>query len=192
MDPYIYNGGGVAVLDVNNDGLQDLFLTARLQGCQLYLNKGNLKFENISEKSGVSKHGGLKTGVTVVDINADGWQDLYVCRTWLEPLPDRRNLLLINNHDGTFTEQAATYGLDDISASQQGNFFDYDCDGDLDLYLMNHPVDWRSITVTDFQPTPQCPTARCQAPRDQYESDRLFQNDGKGKKVTKPRKKIIE
>ena len=181
MDPYIYNGGGVAVLDVNNDGLQDLFFTARLQGCQLYLNKGNLKFENISEKSGVSKHGGLKTGVTVVDINADGWQDLYVCRTWLEPLPDRRNLLLINNHDGTFTEQAAAYGLDDISASQQGNFFDYDCDGDLDLYLMNHPVDWRSITVTDFQPTPQCPTARCQAPRDQYESDRLFQNDGKGK-----------
>lgn len=181
MDPYIYNGGGVAVLDVNNDGLQDLFFTARLQGCQLYLNKGNLKFENISEKSGVSKHGGLKTGVTVVDINADGWQDLYVCRTWLQPLPERRNLLLVNNHDGTFTDQAAQYGLDDISASQQGNFFDYDKDGDLDLYLMNHPVDFRSITLTDFLPTADCKEARCQAPKNEYESDRLYRNNGNGK-----------
>lgn len=181
MDPYIYNGGGVAVIDVNNDGLQDLLFTARLQGCQLYLNKGNLKFENISEKAGVSRHGGLKTGVTVVDINADGWQDLYVCRTWLKPVPERRNLLLINNHDGTFTDQAAAYGLDDMSASQQANFFDYDLDGDLDLYLMNHPVDFRSITNIDFNPTAACKSARCELPKDQYESDRLYRNDGNGK-----------
>ncbi len=124
-DPYIYNGGGVAVIDVNNDGLQDLFFTARLQGCRLYLNKGGLKFEDISEKSGVSKFSGLKTGVTVVDINADGWQDLYVCRTWLSPLPDRRNLLFVNtpSSDGVvFSEQAEAYGLDDLSASQHANF----------------------------------------------------------------------
>ncbi len=72
MDPYIYNGGGVAVLDVNRDGLQDLFFTARLQGCRLYLNKGGLRFEDISDASGVARPSGLKTGVTVVDINADG------------------------------------------------------------------------------------------------------------------------
>jgi len=180
MDPYIYNGGGVAVLDVNNDGLQDLFFTARLQGCRLYLNKGDLHFEDISEKSGVAQHGGLKTGVTVVDINADGWQDLYVCRTWLQPVPERRNLLLINNKDGTFSEQAAAYGLDDLSASQQGNFFDYDKDGDLDLYLMNHPVDFRSISIADFVPTAACKSARCQEPKDQYESGRLYRNEGTG------------
>ncbi|HMX41851.1 MAG TPA: VCBS repeat-containing protein, partial [Saprospiraceae bacterium] len=81
-DPYIYNGGGVAVLDVNADGLQDLFFTARLQPCRLYLNQGNFRFADISESSGVSKFIGLKTGVNVVDINADGWPDLYVCRTW--------------------------------------------------------------------------------------------------------------
>jgi hypothetical protein len=178
MDPYIYNGGGVAVIDVNNDGLQDLFFTSRLQTCRLYLNKGNMQFEDISDKSGVSKFIGLKTGVTVVDINGDGWQDLYVCRTWLQPIPERKNLLLVNNHDGTFTDQAAAYGLDDISPSQQGNFFDYDHDGDLDLYLMNHPVDFRSISVADFVPTAACPSARCQPPKDNYESDRLYRNEG--------------
>jgi hypothetical protein len=180
MDPYIYNGGGVAVLDVNRDGLQDLFFTARLQGCQLYLNKGHLQFENISKKSGVEQFGGLKTGVTVVDINHDGFQDLYVCRTWLEPLPERRNLLLVNQKNGTFTDEAAAYGLDDLSASQMGNFFDFDLDGDLDLYVMNHPVDWRSITEVNFRPTPGCSSARCQPPNDEFESDKLYENDGKG------------
>ena len=172
-DPYIYNGGGVAVIDVNNDGLQDLFFTARLQGCRLYLNKGGLKFEDISEKSGVSKFGGLKTGVTVVDINADGWQDLYVCRTWLTPLPDRRNLLLINHKDNTFLEQAGTYGLDDLSASQHANFFDYDLDGDLDCYVLNHPVDFKNMNNLDYTAGP----ARNQAPKDEYESDRLLKNE---------------
>jgi enediyne biosynthesis protein E4 len=186
MDPYIYNGGGVAVIDVNNDGLQDLFFTARLQQSRLYLNKGNLHFEDASEKAGLLQYIGLKTGVTVVDINADGWQDLYVCRTWLQPIPERRNLLFVNKGmapDGAwagFEEKAAAFGIDDLSASQQGNFFDYDLDGDLDLYVMNHPVDFKSITNTDFQPTPNCTQARCQPPRDEYESDRLYRNDGNG------------
>ncbi|MBP6810808.1 MAG: VCBS repeat-containing protein [Saprospiraceae bacterium] len=175
-DPYIYNGGGVAVIDVNNDGLQDLFFTARLQGCRLYLNKGGLKFEDISEKSGVSKFSGLKTGVTVVDINSDGWQDLYVCRTWLSPLPDRRNLLFVNtpSSDGVvFSEQAGAYGLDDLSASQHANFFDYDLDGDLDCYVLNHPVDFKNMNNLDYTDGP----ARSQAPKDEFESDRLLKNE---------------
>ncbi len=181
-DPYIYNGGGVAVLDVNNDGLQDLFFTARLQPCRLYLNKGNFRFEDVSESSGVSKFIGLKTGVTVVDINADGWQDLYVCRTWLEPIPERRNLLFVNTSplsvgEGSgvrFTEQAAAYGLDDLSASQHANFFDYDLDGDLDCYILNHPTDFKSINTLDYT----AGNASQQPPRNEYESDRLLRNDG--------------
>lgn len=178
LDPYIYNGGGVAVIDVDNDGLQDLFFTARLQGCRLYRNKGNLQFEDISDKAGISQHGGLKTGACVVDINGDGWQDIYVCRTWLKPVPERRNLLLINNKNGTFSEQAAAWGLDDLSPSQQACFFDYDLDGDLDVYLMNHPVDFKSISVADFYPNSNCAEARCQAPKDEFESDRLYRNEG--------------
>ncbi len=173
-DPYIYNGGGVAVLDVNNDGLQDLLFTARLQGCQLYLNKGGLKFENISKQSGIESFGGLKTGVTVVDINGDGWQDIYVCRTWLEPVPERRNLLFINNKDNTFSEKAAAYKLDDLSASQHANFFDYDLDGDLDCYIVNHPVDFKTINTLDFTSG----SARNQGPRNEWESDRLLKNMG--------------
>ncbi|MCC7467242.1 MAG: VCBS repeat-containing protein [Saprospiraceae bacterium] len=173
-DPYIYNGGGVAVLDVNNDGLQDLFFTARLQGCRLYLNKGGLQFEDISESSGVAAFSGLKTGVTVVDINNDGRQDLYVCRTWLTALPERRNLLLVNQGNNTFTESAAAYGLDDLSASQHANFFDCDQDGDMDCYVVNHPVDFKNINNLDYTAGP----ARAQPPKDEYESDRLYRNDG--------------
>ena len=180
LDPYEYNGGGVAVLDIDNDGLQDLFFTHRFNGCRLYRNKGGFQFEDISEKSGVAKPSGLKTGVTVVDINADGWPDLYVCRTWLTEVPERRNLLFVNNHDGTFSEQAAAYGIDDPSPSQCANFFDYDRDGDLDLYVVNHPVDFTNMNNADFQPSPAHPYAAGQPPKQAFESDKLFQNQGNG------------
>lgn len=172
-DPYIYNGGGVSVIDVNNDGLQDLFFTNRLQGCRLYLNKGGMRFEDISESSGVAKFSGLKTGSVIVDINADGWPDIYVCRTWLEPLPDRRNLLFINNKDNTFSEQAAAYHLDDLSASQHANFFDADLDGDLDCYILNHPVDFKTMNNLDDVSG----DARHEQPRNEWESDRLLLNE---------------
>lgn len=172
-DPYIYNGGGVAVLDVNNDGLQDLFFTNRLQGCRLYLNEGNLRFKDISESSGVSAFSGLKTGVTTVDVNADGRMDLYVCRTWLSPVPERKNILLVNNGNNTFTDQAAAAHLDDISASQHANFFDYDLDGDLDCYILNHSVDFKTINNLDYPGM----NARNDQPRNEYESDRLMRND---------------
>ena len=181
LDPYEYNGGGVAVLDIDNDGLQDLFFTHRFNGCRLYRNKGNFQFEDISEKSGVAQASGLKTGVAVADVNADGWIDIYVCRTWLTDVPERRNLLFVNNHDGTFSERAANYGIDDPSPSQCANFFDYDLDGDLDLYVVNHPVDFHTMNNADFQPAPAAPLARSQAPRDAFESDKLFQNQGNGR-----------
>ncbi|MBK8921165.1 MAG: VCBS repeat-containing protein [Saprospirales bacterium] len=181
LDPYEYNGGGVAVLDVDNDGLQDLFFTHRFNGCRLYRNKGNLQFEDISDRSGISGFSGLKTGVAVVDINADGWSDLYVCRTWLTNVPDRRNLLFVNNRNGTFSEQAAAFGIDDPSPSQCANFFDYDLDGDLDLYVVNHPVDFRTMNNIEYQPRPEAPLARSLAPRDSFESDKLFRNTGTGR-----------
>lgn len=180
-DPYIYNGGGVSVVDVNNDGLQDLFFTNRLQGCRLYLNKGGLRFEDISESSGVAKFSGLKTGSVVVDINADGWPDIYVCRTWLQPLPERRNLLFINNKDNTFSEQAAAYNLDDLSASQHANFLDIDRDGDLDCYILNHPVDFKTMNNLDAA----AGDARHEQPRNEWESDRLLLNEnGKFRDIT--------
>jgi hypothetical protein len=178
MDPNIFNGGGVAVLDINNDGLQDLFLTSRLQPCKLYLNKGNLRFEDISESSGVGKFIGIKTGVSVVDINADGWMDIYVCRTFLEPIPERRNMLFINQKNNTFVEEATQYGLDDLSPTQHAHFFDYDLDGDLDCYLLNHPTTYNQINNIDFQPTAAAPRAGMRPPLDEFESDKLLRNEG--------------
>ncbi|MEO1261225.1 MAG: VCBS repeat-containing protein [Bacteroidota bacterium] len=177
VDANIFNGGGVGILDVNNDGLQDLFFTSRLQPCKLYLNKGDFKFEDISATAGITEFIGIKTGVTIVDINADGWQDVYVCRTFLQPDDIRRNLLFVNNQDNTFTEKGAEYGLDDISPTQHAHFFDYDLDGDLDCYVLNHPVNYKQINTIDFQPSEKMPFAGMRPPLDEYESDKLYRNE---------------
>ncbi|NJB70357.1 hypothetical protein GGR42_000819 [Saonia flava] len=137
---YIYNGGGVSVGDINNDGLPDLYFTGGMVGSRLYINKGNWKFEDIAEKAGVFAAGLWNTGTTMADVNADGYIDIYVCRSAARDRSKRKNLLFINNGDSTFTEKAEEYGIDDSGYSSQGAFFDYDKDGDLDLYVVNHSI----------------------------------------------------
>jgi len=142
---YFYNGGGVATGDFNNDGLMDLYFTGNLSVNKLYLNKtrpgsGDITFVDITDKAGVAAADGWNTGVSLVDINADGWLDIYVCRSAAGDARLRRNLLFINNKNLTFSEKAAEYGLDDPAYSTQAAFFDYDRDGDLDCFLVNHSV----------------------------------------------------
>ncbi|TBW27377.1 VCBS repeat-containing protein [Gramella sp. KN1008] len=172
---YLYMGGGVAAGDINNDGLTDLFFVGNMVPNRLYLNQGDLKFKDISEQAGVSGDSRWFTGVTMVDINEDGYLDIYVSASGkFEP---RDNLLYVNNGDGTFTEKAEEYGIADKGHSVQSTFFDYDMDGDLDLYVANYP-----------------PT-RFDAPNNYYlfktnnvkdiETDNLYRNDqGRFTKVT--------
>jgi enediyne biosynthesis protein E4 len=133
-----YNGAGVAIGDINNDGLADVFLTSNMGENKLYLNKGNLKFEDISAKAGLRQDSMWSTGVTFVDINGDGWLDIYVCNSGHMHTGNRKNKLYINNHDLTFTESAAKYGLDISAYTTQVSFFDYDMDGDLDCFMINN------------------------------------------------------
>src|SRR4051812_35085826 len=136
---YYYNGGGVAVGDVNNDGLPDLYFTSNRRSNRLYLNKGNYQFEDITERAGVADSVGWKTGVTMADVNGDGYVDIYVCGVSYLGMHGR-NVLYINNRDGTFTDRTKESGLDFEGYSTQALFFDYDNDGDLDMYLLNHSV----------------------------------------------------
>ncbi len=140
---YSFNGGGVAIGDINNDGLDDLLFTSTVGNNELYLNTGNLAFKNITASCGININQGFNVGVVMVDINNDGWLDVYICRSGnLSDKNTRKNQLFINNKNLTFTEKAAEYGLDDYSYSTQAYFFDSDLDGDLDLYLVNHPIGW--------------------------------------------------
>ncbi len=137
---YFYNGGGVAVGDINNDGLEDLYFTANMGPNKLYLNKGNLVFEDITAAAGVAGYDGWKTGAAMADVNGDGFLDIYLCYSGKGDPEKRRNQLFINSPEGVFREQAREYGLDDPSYSTHAAFFDFDLDGDLDMYLLNHNV----------------------------------------------------
>ncbi len=134
-----YNGGGVGIGDINNDGLADVFFTANQGANKLFLNKGDFKFEDISDKAGFSKKDQWSTGVTMVDINNDGWLDIYVANAGNMMQEDlRKNQLFINNHDLTFTDSAEAYGLANNGYTTHASFFDYDMDGDLDCFMVNN------------------------------------------------------
>ncbi|MFD1143837.1 VCBS repeat-containing protein [Larkinella insperata] len=137
---YFYNGAGVAAGDINNDGLTDLYFVSNQGKNKLYLNKGGFKFEDITRKAGVEGAADWQTGVTMADVNGDGWLDIYVCSVGNFQGQQGSNELYINNQDGTFSEKAAEYGLNFTGFSTQAAFFDYDHDGDLDMYLLNHAV----------------------------------------------------
>ncbi len=167
---YLYNGGGVSVGDINNDGLPDLYFTGNMVGSHLYLNKGNFQFEEIAKKAGVFAEGLWNTGTTMADVNGDGYLDIYICRSAAKNPEKRRNLLFINNGDLTFSEKAAEYGINDSGYSTQGAFFDYDRDGDLDLYVLNH-------STQEFAGFGQI-TASLKRKRNDAYSDKLYRNDG--------------
>ncbi|HUP13746.1 MAG TPA: VCBS repeat-containing protein, partial [Niastella sp.] len=142
----VYNGGGVGIGDFNNDGLQDIYFTGNLVTNKLYINKGGFSFQDVTTQAAVDGGGRWCRGASVIDINNDGWMDLYVSASIKKNPADRQNLLYINQGAGkegipTFKEMAAAYGLNDTSQSTMASFFDYDNDGDLDVYIaVNHII----------------------------------------------------
>ena len=176
MYEYFYNGGGVAVGDLDGDGLQDIYFSANMTGNKLYHNKGHLQFEDITDATGLAgRPGPWKTGVTMADINGDGRLDIYLCYSGKLSGAKRMNQLFINNGNDSlgrprFTEEAAQYGLADSAYSTQGYFFDYDGDGDLDLLLVNHNPD--NLPILD-----EVSTARLLHKADPLTGVKLFRND---------------
>jgi hypothetical protein len=169
----IYNGGGVGIGDFNGDGLQDIYFVGNAVSNRLYLNKGNMKFEDVTTEAGVGGKGGWGRGVAVIDINNDGWPDIYVCNTLLSDSAKRRNLLYINqgpdkNGVPHFKEMAREYGLDITTHSTMASFFDYDNDGDLDMYLTVNEVGPKDNTSV-FRPIIKDGSAKS--------TGRLYRND---------------
>lgn len=161
-----YNGGGVAIADINNDGLPDIFFTANMGENKLYLNKGNWQFEDITHAAGVQGQKAWSTGVSIADVNADGWLDIYVCNSGDLEGNDRDNELFINQHNLTFKEAAKAYGLADQGFSTHAAFFDYDKDGDLDCYVLNNS--FRPISTLGYR--------NLRKQRDRLGGDKLYQN----------------
>ncbi|TKK70392.1 CRTAC1 family protein [Ilyomonas limi] len=151
-----YNGGGVAIGDINNDGKPDVFFTSNMGDNKLYVNKGNWQFEDITLKAGFKQDSMWSTGVVMADINGDGWLDIYVCNSGHMSDGNRRNKLYINNHNLTFTEEAAKYGLNISAYTTQVSFFDYDLDGDLDCFMINNsPININKLGYANDRDLPE-------------------------------------
>ena len=164
---YFYNGSGVAIGDVNNDGLDDVFFGGNMVSSRLYLSQGELKFEDVTEKAGVSTNQWI-TGVSMIDINQDGWLDIYLCASGYADENLRHNLLFLNQQNGTFHEMAADYGLNDNGYSTHAAWLDYDLDGDLDMYLLTHFHDKNN---------PNIPRPKSQV-TNKESFDRFYRNQG--------------
>ncbi|MBA4057380.1 MAG: hypothetical protein C0490_21885, partial [Marivirga sp.] len=173
---YMYHGGAVAIGDFNNDNLSDIFFSGNMVSNRLYLNRGELKFEDVTDKAGIGALGKWNSGVALADVNEDGWLDIYVCATIDDDSTKRANSLFINNGlDATgvpvFKERANEYGIADTGYSQNAAFFDYDKDGDLDLYVLTNlesdkiPSNYRPRIVDGSA----------------LNNDRLYRNNGNGK-----------
>lgn len=175
---YLYNGAGVAIGDINNDGLDDIYFSGNTTENKLYLNKGDFKFEDITLSSGTDGGQGFKTGVTMIDLNNDGFLDIYVCKSALANPDLRANILYINNGDLTFTERAKEYGINDMSYSTQAYFFDSDLDGDLDLYLLNHPADHKESNKINLEMNASGELVKAKPKSYDYQSDRFYENTG--------------
>ena len=164
---YYYNGGGVAAGDIDNDGLADLYFTSNLGADHLYLNKGGFRFEDITDEAGVQGPPGWTSGVTMADVNGDGFLDIYVSAVNYLTMRGR-NVLYLNDGDRTFTDRTKEYGLEHEGYSTQAAFFDYDADGDLDMYLLNSSTHLERSVSSKPQREPRHPRA----------GDKLFRNDG--------------
>lgn len=167
----IYTGAGVAAGDINNDGLVDLYFSGNEVSGKLYINKGNLQFEDITAKSGITTNRWC-TGVSMVDINQDGWLDIYICVAGSPKFGSTANLLYVNQHDGTFKEEAAKYGIADTRLTMNASFFDYDRDGDVDLFLITNPADERVSYVNTI--------IEIQQKGESAGTDILYRNNGDG------------
>ncbi|MEX0275437.1 MAG: FG-GAP repeat domain-containing protein, partial [Flavobacteriaceae bacterium] len=174
-EEYIFNGGGVAIADFNRDGLKDIFFAGNQVSNQLYLNKGNLQFKEVSMEAAVSAYDRWCTAVSITDINADGWPDIYVCAAMSENPLKRKNLLFVHsglNENGIpiFKEMAENYGVADMGNAMGSVFFDYDKDGLLDLYIVNN--EQLKSLPTNYRPKIVDGSAKG--------NDRLYKNNGNG------------
>ncbi len=167
----LYTGSGVGIGDFNKDGLPDIFFGGNMESSRLYLNKGQLQFEDITQSANVETDRWI-TGVTVIDINSDGWDDIYLSVSGNATEEQRRNLLFVNQKDNTFKEEAAKYGIDNAAQCTHANFFDYDKDGDLDLFLIINPTDYKLFNVNNIRKRKRNGEAKS--------TDILYQNNGNG------------